>query len=315
MAEEATQTSTATETPAVESDPTPPAPTPTEPAEPAVPIAPINTLKHWSRSEGLKLDDDTIGWLENKGFENPQAAITSQRELEKKMGGSPEMLQKWPESDDKEGFEAVYRRLGKPEDVEGYKFEFEEGAAIDPDTLTWFKKTALGRHMPNDMAQGVILDWNTEVARLQAEQQQAIEVQEQIEETELRNAWGTKYDEKIDSGRRALLALGVEEEKVDSLQSVLGPKVLATMAAKIADTMGEDTIASETGTPAFGASEEAVQNQIDELMSDIMADPKRKERYFADYGVPKEATDKDFRRAHQLWAQQRELIKARKGGT
>jgi HPt (histidine-containing phosphotransfer) domain-containing protein len=274
------------------------------------PIAPTETPQHWSRTEGFGFDDDTVGWLENKGFENPQAAITSQRELEKKMGGPPEMLQKWPESDDKDGFDAIYHRLGTPKDVEGYKFEFEEGAAVDPDTLTWFKKTALGRRMPNDMAQGVILDWNTEVARLQGEQQQSMEVQDQIEETELRNTWGTKYDERIDYGRRALVALGLEEEKIDSLQSALGPKVLAQMAAKIADAMGEDTIANETDTPAFGTSKEQVEASIKELADELGADKKRFDRFRADHSAPKELTDKDFRKMEQLKAQLRGLVKA-----
>lgn len=298
-------TSTTTETPPIEGEQIPD--TPIEPSEPVE-----TTPKHWSRGEGFGLDDDTIGWLENKGFENAQAAITSQRELEKKMGGPPEMLQKWPESDDKDGFDAIYRRLGTPEKVDGYNIEFEEGASVDPDMLTWFKDKAHGHNMTNAQVQGMALDWNSEVARIQEEQQQALDVQNQTEETELRNAWGTKYDERLDYGHRALLALGLNEEKIDSLQSALGPKDLAQWAAKIADTMGEDTIAAQTDTPAFGTSKEQVQNSINELTEELKADPVRMERFRIDSKdeTPKEATDKDFRRMEQLWAQLEGLIKA-----
>ncbi len=273
------------------------------------PTSEPDTPQHWSRGEGFGLDDDTIGWLENKGFENPQAAITSQRELEKKMGGPPEMLQKWPEADDTDGFKAIYQRLGTPEDVEGYKVEFEEGVAVDPDTLTWLKQTALKHNMTNAMTQGIALDWNTEVARLQAEQEQALDVQNQTEETELRNKWGMKYDERLDYGNRALLALGMEDDDIDLMQSVLGPKKIAQLAARMADTMGEDTIAAHTDTPAFGTSKEQVQNSIDKLAAELAGDTDRYDRYLADHKAPKESTGKDFRKMRQLEAQLEGLIK------
>ncbi len=269
-----------------------------------------DTPAHWSRHESLKFDDDTVGWLENKNFENPQAAIASHRELEKKMGGPPEMLQKWFESDDEEGKQAVFKRLGKPDTVEGYKVEFEEGAPINPDTLEWFKKSAHERNLTSEQVQGMALDWNDEVARIQTEEQQALDVRNESEKTELKIAWGTKYDERLDYGHRAMMALGVEEEKIDILENTLGPKFLAEMAAKIADTMGEDTIAANTSTTAFGTTKEQVQNQINELNAEIGADTARFNRYRADHSASKEGTDKDFRRMQQYRAQLRSLIKA-----
>ena len=303
MAEEATQTETevaAEETPEVE---TPTVETP-------------ETPQHWSRTEGMGFDDDTVGWLENKGFETPQDAVTAQRALEKKLGGPSEMLQLWPESDDEEGLKAIHRRLGCPEDVEGYKVEFEEGAPIDADTLSWFKGVALSHNMTNAQVQGMALDWNTEVARIQAEQQQALEVRDQTERVELENAWGSKLDERLDYGHRALLANGLVEEDIDAIQAVIGPKKLAQWAAKMADTMGEDTIAANTTTPAFGTSKEQIKNQIDDLDAEIAADPERlaKLRVDSGEGVLKETTGKDFRKREALWAQLREVIKAEKGG-
>lgn len=304
MAEEATEQTT-TETLPEGVDPT------AVPIEPTTPIPTVepDVSQHWSRNEAFGFDDDTIGWAENKGFENPQAMVTSQRELEKKMGGPPEMLQKWPEADDIEGFKGIYRRLGTPEDVEGYKIEFEEGASVDADTVAWFKEKALGHNMTSAQVQGMALDWNVEVARLQTEQQEALEIQNKTEETELRNAWGTKYDERLDYGERALNALGLDEEKIDALQVALGPKVLAQMAAKIADTMGEDTIAAHTETPAFGTTKEQVQNSIDELTAELAGDSERYDKYYSDHSASKEATGKDFRKMRQLEAQLEGLIK------
>lgn len=313
MAEEVVQIATSTETSADAAD-LKDVPVSTEtPAPESIPT--LETPTHWSRNEALGFDVDSIGWLENKGFENPQAAITSQRELEKKMGGPPEMLQKWFESDDEEGKQAVFRRLGKPETVEGYKVEFEEGAPIDSDTLEWFKKSAHDRNLTGEQVQGMALDWNTEVARIQAEQQQAIEVRDKTEETELRNSWGTKYDERLDYGHRGLVAHGLSEENIDSIQAAVGPKLLAEFAARVADTMGEDTIAAQTDTPAFGTSEEQIQNSINELAAEIGADTARFNRYRADHSAAKEATDKDFRKMKQLEAQKENLVRARLGLT
>lgn len=296
-------------------DPTPTDPTPADPAPPEPTPDPEPTPAHWSRGEGMGFDDDTVGWLENKGFDNPQAAITAQRDLEKKLGGPAEMLQKWPESDDSEGLKAIYERLGTPKDVEGYKFDFEEGAAVDPDTLAWFKQSALGRNMPNDMAFGLIKDWNTEVARIQEAQQQEIEVRDQAENTELANAWGSKLEERLDYGKRALTAHGIEEDMIEKMQSAMGPKALAQFAAKVADTMGEDTIAANTTTPAFGVSKEQVQSQIAELNGEIGADKARYDKYLADHSAPQETTSQDYRKMQQLDAQLASLLKAESGGT
>ena len=266
--------------------------------------------QHWSRNKEFGFDDDTMGWLENKDHKNPQAMVTSNRELEKLMGGPPEMLQKWPESDDKEGFKGIFRRLGTPENVEGYKFEFEEGAQVDKDTLEWFKGVALAHDMTNNQAQGVMTAWNAEVARLQEEQAKTIEVQEQIEQVALENQWGTKCAERLDYGHRAMLALGLKEENIDSIQSAIGPKMLAEFAAKVADTMGEDTIAANTETAAFGTTKQQIQNSINELTNEIGADTDRYNIYYADHKAPKEATGKDFRRMQLLKDQLKNLINA-----
>jgi len=258
----------------------------------------------------MGLDDDSVGWAENKGFENPQALVASYRELEKKMGGPPEMLQKWPEADDVEGFKSIFQRLGTPEAIEGYKVEFEEGAPIDADTLAWFKDKAFAHNMTNAQVQGMALDWNAEAARIQEEQQQALDIKNQTEETELKNSWGTKHDERLDYGHRALLAHGLTDENIDAMQVALGPKLLAEMAAKVADTMGEDAIAANTGTPAFGTTREQVQNSINELVGELNADSKRFEKFYADQSAPKESTGKDFRKMQQLELQLAGLIKA-----
>lgn len=302
-----TSTTIVTEVPPVEGDPVPVTPEPTDP--PAV--EPSDTPAHWSRHESLSLDDDTIGWLENKGFENPQAAITSQRELESKMGGPPEMLQKWPESDG--DFEAIHRRLGKPEDVEGYKIEFEEGAAVDADTLAWIKGLGHAQNMTNAQLQGLVLGYNAEFARIQEEQQKALDIRDETENTELRHAWGTKYDERLDYGHRAYLALGLTEENIDSIESALGPKANAELAAKIADTMGEDTIAAQTQTPAFGTSKEQIQTRIKALTGELGGDEERFKKYREDHATFKhspELTGKDFRTMKLLEKQLEDLLSA-----
>lgn len=311
MAETATEPTT-TEAEPVEATEVTPDKTPDTPAVPDT-GATGDTPAHWSRGDALGFDADTIGWLENKGFESPQAAITSQRELEKKMGGPPEMLQKWPESDDTEGFESIHQRLGKPETVEGYKIEFEEGAAVDADTLAWIKGLGHEQNMTNAQLQGLVLGYNAESVRIQEEQQAALDVQNQTEEVELRNTWGTKYDERLDYGHRALLALGLQEENIDSIQSALGPKATAELAAKIADTMGEDTIAAQTQTPAFGTSKEQIQTRINALNAELGGDTKRFDRYREDHATHKhspELTDKDFRTMKLLEKQLQDLLKA-----
>lgn len=312
MPEEAT----ATTTEAAPAEVTPVADDPAPAPESAVipePAATQEISEFWAHNKDLNLKSDMVGWLETKNHTDLQAALDSGRELERKMGGPPEMFQKWFESDDEEGKQAVYARLGKPENVEGYKIEFEEGAPIDADTLTWFKTQAFEHNMTNEQVQGIALAFNTETARIQTEQQDAIDVRNQTEEVELRNSLGTKYDESIDFGGRALAAHGLTDENVEAIQSIIGPKALVEFGIKVANTMGEDNIAAATGTAPTLTSEAAIQSAKDELTGELLADPERRKKFMSDSktDTPKEATGKDFRKMQLLDKQLQSAIAAR----
>src|SRR4051812_7514574 len=87
---------------------TPPPSTGTPPPSGGAPAAPAD----WTAG----LNEATRGFVENRGFKDPQTLADSYVNLEKLMGVPKDRLLQVPEKDDDaEGWGKVYNRLGRPE--------------------------------------------------------------------------------------------------------------------------------------------------------------------------------------------------------
>src|SRR6478752_2033034 len=88
------------------------------PADPAPPAA----GEPWFKAVA---DPELKGWLENKNYESPEAMAAAHRGLEKLLGSEKVPLPK--DDADTEGWERVYKAIGRPDAPEGYGLEKLEG--------------------------------------------------------------------------------------------------------------------------------------------------------------------------------------------
>jgi hypothetical protein len=70
-------------------------------------------------------DPELKGWLENKNYESPEAMAAAHRGLEKLLGSEKVPLPK--DDADTEGWDRVYKAMGRPDAPEGYGLEKLEG--------------------------------------------------------------------------------------------------------------------------------------------------------------------------------------------
>lgn len=293
MAEEATTTEPVETTEPVVQEPTEPAPSSDE---------------HWTRKHDFT--DDQIGIAQNKGWDGPAAMLSSYMELEKFRGADEEHILKIPAADDEDGQTAMMRRLGMPEDVEGYNFGFDDSVEIDEGLLGRYKERALKNRLPTEATKDLALFLNEETTKFQEEETAALEQQNKTDMAELKSRWGNKTEERLDYGRRAAKAMGIGDDQITGIQANLGGVATAEFFAKMADLMGEDKVAEGSGEPGFGTSREQVRANIKAKLGEIAADSDRMTKYREDSANPKGMVGKDFLELEKLYKHEESLIKA-----
>lgn len=257
------------------------------------------------RNELLNLTPEQIGKAQNKGWENVGDLLNSYDNAEAYIGVPEDRVLKIPESDDAEGTKAMFQRLGAPADVEGYKFEFAEGVPVDQDMYGRFKEELIGSPQPLTKEQhDFVVGFQVKEAAAQQEAAEAaIKTQNDADLVELKNKWGSQFEERYDYAERAMRASGMTDDQVTAMQSVLGGPAVAEHFSKFADMMGEDKIAAETGSTSYGTSPEQVRAEIQDIYSQLK-DPKISAEHTNDLNHPNGMHSKLTKRLAVLRAQE-----------
>ena len=65
-----------------------------------------------------------------------------------------------PQSDDKDGWNEVYTKLGRPEDANGYEIKAPEGVQLADNLQDWFKQAAHESNLTKSQANALYEKWN-----------------------------------------------------------------------------------------------------------------------------------------------------------
>lgn len=161
-------------------------------------------------------------YAQQKGWDSPEKAVASYRELEKLLGGEKLPLPKDPA--DKEGWDRVYKALGRPDSPDGYGIQVAQGGDAE------FAKRAAGKFhelgLPANMAKG-LSEWYESEAKAAHEAEETAFVQKaEAEFTQVKQNWGANYDQNMEITGRAAKALGLGEQQLDALERSLGTKAM-----------------------------------------------------------------------------------------
>ena len=240
------------------------------PAPEAAPAAAEVEIASPSWTEGLA--EDAQGYVENKGWKGADQMLDSYRNLEKAMGAPGESVLTLPkDAEDSEAWGAVYSKLGRPEDAAGYELSGPEvpegGIDLTPDLANWAHEAGLSK----TQAQSIYAKYNgrLEEATQQFEQQRA--ERNASDEQALRKEWGNAWEENIAAGTRFRQKFGLDDAKMDKLESALGLRGLLELSAEIGRGLGEHQgmPGEDNGAGSqFGMTPAAAQLKIKELMSD-----------------------------------------------
>lgn len=237
---------------------------------------PAQTPAHVGPSWAPTLDPETTAYVTNKGWKEPTDILSSYRNLEKFAGGAKNLVEIPGETADEAALSAFYARLGRPESPDKYGLTAPQGG--DPELLNWFTGTAHKLGLNQKQAASLFESWNGMAGGAQQKM-----VESQARESEqaigsLKQEWGQKYDTMIDSGKRAVAALGYNADKLSALEAKMGTAEMLKLFATVGSKMGEDAfVGGDRSTGSFGLTPADAKQQIEafkldkELMAQYLA--------------------------------------------
>lgn len=214
-------------------------------------------------------DELTVGFAQNKGWDSPIKALDSYRNLEKLLGADKAnnavILPK--SAEDAASWNALYDRLGRPSDPNGYGFKSETGdQTFDTALSSKFHELGLskeqgqkfGQWLNESMAQG---------KQVEAAKQAQVFAQDQ---SALQQEWGAAYTQNLAAAQVAARALGMDGDTIDKIAGAIGHKATMTMLSRIGAGYEEDGFVTGDAPSGFGNAMTPGQakSEIQSLMSD-----------------------------------------------
>ncbi len=184
-------------------------------------------------------DEGLRGLAELKGWDSPEKALSSYKNLEKLTGLPPERLLKIPDKDDAAGLAELNKRFGwaAPDDAKDYNIEVPEGS--DNRYAEHIRGVFKELGVPKDLAEKLAKAQNTYMADLLKSEDDAYNVKAQADMAALKAEWGGEFDKLDQLGRRAAKEFGVDQTTLELMEDLLGPAGSAKFWAKIGSKMSE----------------------------------------------------------------------------
>lgn len=161
-------------------------------------------------------------------------------------------LKELPGAEDKDAWNAVYAKLGRPDTAEGYELPVPEGdtGEFAKTSSSWMHEAGLNK----SQAQALAGKWNEHVAAQNAAQQAAIQKQSEMDMASVKQEWGANFE-----ANKAIVSRAINEfappEFVEMLSKsgLINSPIITNMFLKIGNAIGEDkSVSSPKGSPQDG---------------------------------------------------------------
>lgn len=210
-------------------------------------------------------NDDTKGYIQNKGFKSPEDVLNSYRNFEKLQGVPQDRILKLPENMDSPEARAVWEKLGAPKEAKDYNLAIPaEGG--DPTLAQDMAKNFHEIGVPKTMAEKITAKWNERQAAVQAAGLENQKMVAQAADQALRKEWGQAYEQNLNVVNSAARTLGIDNNQTAALGKALGPDNAMKLLFKLGSATGEHTFVNGQGANQV-FTPEAAQSKIRELQT------------------------------------------------
>ena len=224
-------------------------------------MADENNNQNWY--DGLNIEEENIGMIQTKGWQDANSIIKSYRELEKFTGRDKNDFIEIPKGEDADLSE-VYSRLGRPNSADEYELQDTEFAKAAKEILfkegiskkqakaleSWFDQYAKAQQAADEEKRSADMD---------ARNKASVE--------SLKKLWGADYDKNVALSKNTAQDLELTNEELDAVGSVIGAERLGKILLGLSKP--SDANQPLTGYKSGGQeTKEMAKLRIEELKSD-----------------------------------------------
>lgn len=187
----------------------------------------------------------------------------------KLVGADPNSFLKHPSSeDDKEGYDALWNRLGRPEDVKGYEYDrFLEKDFFEKENFEDLAKTAHELGLTKKQFNGLIEKYSGQIEASSAKFSEQEEATFKKYDEEIKEEWGQAYDQKVNA-LKSVLSSNAPEGFAEFAQAN-AYIVDHPMMVKLLDNILK--LKAEDAGPSTGGSSSSMAMTPAEAMAEINA--------------------------------------------
>jgi hypothetical protein len=220
-------------------------------------------------------DADTVGYIQNRGLDKltPDKAalktIEFHRNAEKLLGAGVDNLVRLPkDANDAAGRDALYKRLGRPDNANGYDLTgIEAGEDFLKFAPGMFHKLGFSNEQAREWTKAAV----AEATRIQTEQETAASAAHTVEKDALLKDWGGAANANLIVAQNAYTKLGLTTEQVDAIEKQIGFAKTMQMFYGIGVKTGEHNFVNPDnpgGSAPRITSKEQARSRINDLKKD-----------------------------------------------
>lgn len=218
---------------------------------------------------------ESVAWLQGKGFKSQLDLIESARNAEKLIGVPADkvirMTDKMRDEQGRYTKEArdIWEKLGAPKDPKDYQLETlpEYGDATFTEAL---KQKFFEEGVRKDSAENLMKHANA--LQMEAIKRVKVAQSEKIatEDHNLKREWGAAYEQNINIAKQAVVSLGWDDKKINAVSMGLGHAETVKLLHRIGLSASEGRFVSGTqNTQPMKMTPEQADVEMRSLMSDV----------------------------------------------
>ena len=202
-------------------------------------------------------------WLTNKGYKSPADMISAMRALEGHVNGRLAMPK---DENDADGWNALYKAIGRPDTPEGYEFKAEDGK--DDPRLTEIAKAAHDLGLSKRQMDGLAAALDGVFTQSSAAEDARLAADFETGRSELRTSWGENYDKNIEIARRGAEQFGFDKDLLNAMGDRVGVKKMLETMHRLGKAMTEDTMDGDPSKALGGMDAKTAQAELDAMNKD-----------------------------------------------
>lgn len=206
-----------------------------------------------SQSIWKDFSDDDSKYISQKGWKAPSDMLKSYRELEKFSSNKVSI----PKDEDKEAWEKLYNRLGRPETADKYEIEADESIKAS------VQKLLFDNGLSQKQGAELVKSYNA----LMAQQKEAFDTQFNEKSKQEKEAviaeWGDDANKNSELMTRGAKLLGLDDDLLNNIEVSIGTKNFMQAMKKLGESISEDNA-------PMGKKASADKRSFSQYIADIM---------------------------------------------